>query len=76
MTNKELQEFLKQFPDDADIWREDGGNHDPLIKGEIGFDYTTADPKRDCSGDGQYLTNVPYWVEENINVKKVKRIVL
>ena len=65
MTNKELQKWLSQFPDDVEMWKDELGCHHLLTKIEIGYDYTTDTPLSPF-----------YWVATTECQKKVKRIII
>jgi hypothetical protein len=60
MKNKDLQELLKQFPDDMKIWVSDGGNGEggqPLVKVEKVL-------AMDAGLDGDSVDDEYIWVDD------------
>jgi hypothetical protein len=76
MTNKELQDYLKKFPDDAEIWEE----HDCLYSlKKIPFCEDIALGIKEEDGDEYYYNGDIDWSYEHaepLNPSKIKIIVI
>jgi len=73
MTRKELQDWLDQFPPDAEIWKNSDGCHDPIDSDHIELTY---------SNEGEisvwYSSDETYCLvcdSDTIERSKVKRII-
>jgi len=66
MTNKELQDYLKLFPDDAEIWEEYDGMYAPARRTGSGLAYgtNTKEERRSEEFESWYSDEIE-WADED-----------